>query len=130
MPLDINWFSTANKFHRKKISFWDSLLKAWRNISKTPTIIDEDFKQPLFGNPHIPHLVFEELNSSVHVGRVMAIARCTCIKDLWNSIIQNWKELKYLSIRHTMAFVTTHNNLMMNIPWDPSVVPLEIVPSD
>jgi len=133
IPLDINWFFTVDKFRRIKISFWNSLLKAWRNVigglikAKCPTILDEDFKQPLFDNPHIPHLVFEEFNTNVHVGKVIFIARCTCIRNLWNSNIHNWKELKYLSIRHTTASFATHNNLMMNIPSDLGVVPLEVV---
>jgi len=96
-------------------------LKAWRNvkgglIKVEPTIMDEIFKQPFFGNPHIPHLVPKKFNTNVHVGRTMALAGYTCIKDLWNSIIHNWKDLKDLSIRHTMASIVTHNNLMMNIP--------------
>jgi hypothetical protein len=136
MPLDINWFFIVDKFCKIEFSFWNSLLKAWRNVRcglikfERPTILDENFKQPLFGNSHIPQLVFEELNTSVHVGKTMFIARCTCIRDLWNSIIHNWKELKYLSIRHITTSFATHNNLMMNIPWDPGVVPLEIVSSD
>jgi hypothetical protein len=53
MPPDINWFFIANNFFRIEFSFWNSLLKAWRNRrgglikAKCPTILDEDFKQPL-----------------------------------------------------------------------------------
>jgi hypothetical protein len=60
----------------------------------------------------------------------MALARCTCIKNLWNSITRNWKDLKDLNIRHTMASIVTHNNLMMNIPWDQSVVLSKILLGD
>jgi hypothetical protein len=54
-------------------------LKAWKNVKGglikiESTIMDEIFKQPLFGNPHIPHPVPEELNTSAHVGRAMALA--------------------------------------------------------
>jgi hypothetical protein len=72
-------------------------LKPWRNkrgglIKVEPTIMDAVFKQPFFGNPCIPHPIPKELNISAHVGRTMVIAGCTCIKDLWNSIIHYWKE--------------------------------------
>jgi hypothetical protein len=111
------------------------MLKAWRNvrgglIKVEPTIMDEILKQPLFGNPHIPNLVLEKLNTNVHVGKAMALARCACIKNLWNPITHNWKDLKGFSIRHTMVSIVIHNNLMMNILWDPSVVPSKIVLSD
>jgi hypothetical protein len=89
--------------------------------------MDEIFKQPFFGNPHIPHPIPEKLNTNVHMGRTMALARCTCIKDLWNSITHYWKDLKDLNIRHTMASIVTHNNLMMNVLWVPGVVPSKIV---
>lgn len=29
-----------------------------------------------------------------------------------------------------MAFIVTHNNLLMNIPWDPSAIPSKIVLGD
>jgi hypothetical protein len=110
-------------------------LKAWKNvkgglIKVEPTIVDEVFKQTLFDNLHIPHLVLEELKTNAHVGKVMVLARCTCIKDLWNSIIHNWKDLKDLNIRHTMASIVTHNNMMMNILWDPSAIPSKIILGD
>lgn len=92
--------------------------------------MDEVFKQPFFGNPHIPHPIPEELNISAHVGRAMVLVGCTGIKDLSNSIIQYYKDLKNLNIRHTMASIVTHNNLMMNIPWDPGAIPSKIVLGD
>jgi TATA-box binding protein (TBP) (component of TFIID and TFIIIB) len=49
-------------------------------------------------------------------GETMPLIGCTCIKDLWNSITHYYKDLKDLNIRHTMAFIVTHNNLMINIP--------------
>jgi hypothetical protein len=67
--------------------------------------MDEVFKQLLFGNPHIPHPIPEELNISVHVGRTMALIGCACIKDLWNSITHYYKDLKDLNIRHTMPLL-------------------------
>ncbi len=60
----------------------------------------------------------------------MALIGCTCIKDLWNSITHYQKVLKDLNIKHTMASIVTHNNLMMNIPQDPGVIPSKIVSSD
>jgi hypothetical protein len=93
-------------------------LKAWRNVKGSlikiePIIMDEVFKQPLFGNPHIPHLVLENFNINVLVGTTMALVG-----------------FKRFNIRRTMAFIAIHNNLLINIPWDLGAIPSKIVLGD
>jgi hypothetical protein len=51
----------------------------------------------------------------------VALVGCTHVKDLWDVASYNWKKLKKLCLKKTMAFIATYNNLVTNMPWDPSI---------
>jgi hypothetical protein len=63
--------------------------------------------------------MLDEISAGARVGRAMALVGCTHIKDFWDSISSCWKELKDFGVRRIIASITTRNNLVANIPWDP-----------
>jgi hypothetical protein len=60
-------------------------------IKAKPTSLDEMFWQTLFGNPHVPLPILEELTPDPHMGNVMVFVGCSHFKDLWDYEFSNLK---------------------------------------
>jgi len=123
---DINWLFTTTKLKRPPTSLWKSILHAWMSVrpglyKSEPTNSAETLRQPIFGNPLIVNQEGKPLGlNDKSEGNSLANARCSRVKDFWDSEEKEWKGLSDLGVSFHPSNRRNRNLIIASIPWDPA----------
>jgi hypothetical protein len=116
----------ATKLKRPPSSLWKSILHAWMSVTpglckSEPTNSAETLRQPVFGNPLIVNQEGKPLGlSGKSEGNSLANARCSRVRDFWDSEEKEWKGLTALRVCFHPSNRRNRDLIIASIPWDPA----------
>jgi len=116
----------ATKLKRPPTSLWKSILHAWMSVRPgfcklKPTNSIETLRQPVFGNPLIVNQEGKSLGlNGKSKGNSLANARCSRVRDFWDSEEKEWKGLFALGVSFHLINKRNRDLIIANIPWDPA----------
>lgn len=129
-PPHANWAMNSPHLAKQGSTMWQGVMNAWNTIQsgieqQDPLSWSEIARQPLFGNRLLTNEQGVQWGTeSRSKMRVWPDKGYQAIKDLYRDDGQGWRTFPELRLRRSRAAPQLYANLVNNIPWEPTPMPL------